>query len=200
MKRIVVLGSTGSIGCQTLDSVRSFPEEFEVVGLAAGNNIELFNEQVKEFNPKHVCCIDPPAGAFPGHEFTAMEDMVCLENVDQVMVALMGSVGLIPTLNALKAGKSVALSNKEPIVMAGGLIKGYESRYGGEVLPVDSEPSASWQGLRGEDDNEILKLLITASGGPFRNPPLEEMARITHEKGARHPRWKKGKKRGEDSG
>ena len=109
MKRIVVLGSTGSIGRQTLDIVRSFPEEFEVVGLAAGNDIELFNEQVKEFQPKHVCCINPPAGAFPGLEFTAMEDMVCLENVDQVMVALMGSVGLIPTLNALKAGKSVAV-------------------------------------------------------------------------------------------
>ena len=119
--------------------------------LAAGNNIELFKEQVKEFKPKHVCCINPPSGGFPGMEFTPMEDMVCLDNVDQVMVALMGSVGLVPTLNALKAGKSVALCNKEPIVMAGGLIKEYAARYGGEVLPVDSEPSAIWQCLRGED-------------------------------------------------
>ena len=166
MKRIVVLGSTGSIGCQTLDIVRSFPEEFEVIGLAAGNNIELFKKQVEEFNPKHVYCINPPIGAFPGTEFTAMEDMVCLGNVDQVMVALMGSVGLVPTLNALKAGKSVALSNKEPIVMAGGLLQVYVARYGGEILPVDSEPSAIWQCLRGEN-NEILRLLITASGGPF---------------------------------
>ena len=193
MKRIVVLGSTGSIGRQTLDIVRSFPEEFEVVGLAAGNNIELFNEQVKEFNPKHVCCINPPAGGFAGQEFTSMEDMVCLDNVDQVMVALMGSVGLIPTLNALKAGKSVALSNKEPIVMAGGLIKDYEKRYGGEVLPVDSEPSAIWQCLRGED-NEILRLLITASGGPFRTTPLEEMESVTPERALQHPTWKMGKK------
>ena len=99
--------------------------------MAAGNNVELLAEQVKEFKPKHVCCIDRPENAFPGIEFTSMEDMVCLDNVDQVMVALMGSVGLVPTLNALKSGKSVALSNKEPIVMAGGLIKEYASRYGG---------------------------------------------------------------------
>jgi 1-deoxy-D-xylulose-5-phosphate reductoisomerase len=193
MKRIVVLGSTGSIGRQTLDIVRAFPDEFEVVGLAAGNNIELLKEQVKEFSPKHVCCIDPPAQAFSGMEFTSMEDMVCLEDVDQVMVALMGSVGLVPTLNALKAGKSVALCNKEPIVMAGGLIKEYESRYGGEVLPVDSEPSAIWQCLRGED-NEILRLLITASGGPFRNTPLEEMEGVTPERALQHPTWKMGRK------
>ena len=197
MKRIVVLGSTGSIGRQTLDIVRAFPDEFEVVGLAAGNNVDLFSEQVKEFSPKHVCCIKPPAKAFsgPGYspEFTAMEDMVCLENVDQVMVALMGSVGLVPTLNALKSGKSVALSNKEPIVMAGGLIKEYASLYGGEVLPVDSEPSAIWQCLRGED-NEILRLLITASGGPFRTTPIEEMAGVTPERALQHPTWKMGKK------
>ena len=193
MKRIVVLGSTGSIGRQTLDIVRAFPDEFEVIGLAAGNNLELFEEQVKEFRPKHVCCIDPPTQGFPGMEFTPMEDMVCLDNVDQVMVALMGSVGLVPTLNALKAGKSVALSNKEPIVMAGGLIKEYAARYGGEVLPVDSEPSAIWQCLRGED-NEILRLLITASGGPFRTTPLEEMEAVTPERALQHPTWKMGKK------
>jgi len=193
MKRIVVLGSTGSIGRQTLDIVRAFPDEFEVVGLAAGNNIELLKEQVKEFSPKHVCCIDPPAQAFSGMEFTSMEDMVCLEDVDQVMVALMGSVGLVPTLNALKAGKSVALSNKEPIVMAGGLIKEYESRYGGEVLPVDSEPSAIWQCLQGED-NEIRRLLITASGGPFRETPIGEFAGITVEQALKHPSWVMGRK------
>ena len=193
MKKIVILGSTGSIGRQTLDIVRAFPDEFEVIGLAAGKNIELLKEQVKEFSPKHVCCINPPGKAFSGVEFTSMEDMVCLDNVDQVMVALMGSVGLVPTLNALKAGKSVALCNKEPIVMAGGLIKEYESRYGGEVLPVDSEPSAIWQCLRGED-NEILRLLITASGGPFRTTPLEEMEGVTPEQALQHPTWKMGKK------
>ena len=197
MKRIVILGSTGSIGRQTLDIVRAFPAEFEVVGLAAGHNVELLAEQVKEFNPKHVFCIDPPAQGFSGlgrtPEFTPMADMVCLDNVDQVMVALMGSVGLVPTLNALKSGKSVALSNKEPIVMAGGLITEYASRYGGEILPVDSEPSAIWQCLRGED-NEILRLLITASGGPFRTTPIEEMDGVTPERALQHPTWKMGKK------
>ena len=193
MKKIVVLGSTGSIGRQTLDIVRAFPDEFEVIGLAAGNNLELFEEQVKEFRPKHVYCINPPIQGFPGMEFTPMEDMVSLDNVDQVMVALMGSVGLVPTLNALKAGKSVALSNKEPIVMAGGLIKEYAALYGGEVLPVDSEPSAIWQCLRGED-NEILRLLITASGGPFRTTPLEEMEAVTPERALQHPTWKMGRK------
>ncbi len=193
MKRIVVLGSTGSIGRQTLDIVRSFPDEFEVVGLAAGNNLDLFREQVKEFSPKHVYCIDPAGQDFTGTEFTPMADMVALDNVDQVMVALMGSVGLVPTLNALKSGKSVALSNKEPIVMAGGLIQDYASRYGGEVLPVDSEPSAIWQCLRGED-NEILRLLITASGGPFRTAPLEEMENVTPERALQHPTWQMGRK------
>ena len=197
MKRLVVLGSTGSIGRQTLDIVRAFPDKFEVVGLAAGKNVELLAEQIKEFNPKHVYCIDPPATPFTGSdltpEFTPMEDMVRLDNVDQVMVALMGSVGLMPTLNALKAGKSVALSNKEPIVMAGGLIKDYAARYGGEVLPVDSEPSAIWQCLRGED-NEILRLLITASGGPFRTTPIEEMDGVTPEQALQHPTWKMARK------
>ncbi len=175
MKKIVVLGSTGSIGCQTLDIVRAFPDQFEVVGLAAGNNQELLSEQIKEFHPKHICCINPPESIPSDIAFTSMEDMVGLGEVDVVMVATMGAVGLVPTLNALKQGKAVALSNKEPIVMAGHIIKAYERKYGGTVLPVDSEPSAIWQCLRGED-NEIRRLIITASGGPFRETPLEDLA------------------------
>ena len=193
MRKIVVLGSTGSIGRQTLDIVRAFPGEFEVVGLSGGNNTELLREQVREFKPAHVWSAAAGAQEFPGVAFTPMETMVTLERVDQVMVALMGSVGLVPTLNALHAGKSVALSNKEPIVMAGKLIKDYEARYGGRVLPVDSEPSAIWQCLQGED-NEILRLLITASGGPFRTTPLEDMESVTPEQALRHPTWKMGQK------
>ena len=193
MKRIVVLGSTGSIGRQTLDVIRAFPEEFEVVGLAAGNNVELLLQQVNEFHPRHICCISPPDSLPSGVKFTPMEEMVCLEDVDTVMVATMGSVGLMPTLNALKHGKSVALSNKEPIVMGGAIIKEYEARYGGELLPVDSEPSAIWQCLRGED-NEIRRLMITASGGPFRLTPLEDLARVTPEQALKHPTWQMGKK------
>ena len=198
MKRIVVLGSTGSIGRQTLDVVRAFPGEFEVVGLAGGRNTALLQEQVAEFRPAHVWSAAGPA-AFPGRAFTPMDVMVTLDQTDQVMVALMGSVGLIPTLNALNAGKTVALSNKEPIVMAGKIIKDYEARYGGQVLPVDSEPSAIWQCLQGEPRNDrgewdILRLLITASGGPFRTTPLEEMANVTPAQALQHPTWRMGQK------
>ena len=198
MKRIVVLGSTGSIGRQTLDVVRAFPGEFEVVGLAGGRNTALLQEQVAEFRPAHVWSAAGPA-AFPGRAFTPMDVMVTLDQADQVMVALMGSVGLIPTLNALAAGKTVALSNKEPIVMAGKIIKDYEARYGGQVLPVDSEPSAIWQCLQGEPRNDrgewdILRLLITASGGPFRTTPLSEMANVTPAQALQHPTWRMGQK------
>lgn len=193
MRKIVVLGSTGSIGRQTLDIVRAFPDEFEVVGLAAGINTELLKEQVREFQPAHVWSAAAGAGEFPGLAYTPMAEMVALPQVEQVMVALMGSVGLVPTLSALSAGKQVALSNKEPIVMAGKLIKDYEARYGGRVLPVDSEPSAIWQCLQGED-NEILRLLITASGGPFRTTPLEEMENVTPAQALRHPTWSMGQK------
>ena len=193
MKKIVILGSTGSIGRQTLDIVRAFPGEFEVVGLAAGNNIDLLKEQMVEFNPKHVYCIKPLDSLPDGVTFTPMAEMVALDHIDQVMVATMGSVGLVPTLSALKHGKAVALSNKEPIVMAGSILKDYEKKYGGVILPVDSEPSAIWQCLRGED-NEILRLLITASGGPFRNTPLEEMEGVTPERALQHPTWKMGRK------
>ena len=149
MKKLVVLGSTGSIGRQTLDIVRKFPQDFDVVGLAAGNNVELLQEQVREFHPRHVYCINPPDSLPTGVRFTPMSEMACLDEVDTVMVATTGTAGLVPTLNALKRQKSVALSNKEPIVMAGRVIKEYEQRYGGRVLPVDSEPSAIWQCIQG---------------------------------------------------
>ncbi|CAI8051875.1 1-deoxy-D-xylulose 5-phosphate reductoisomerase [Geodia barretti] len=182
MRNIVVLGSTGSIGCQTLDIVRSFPDEFHVVGLAAGANHDLFRQQIAEFRPRHVYCIDPPA-----------DDMVCLPEVDVIMAATTGAAGLQPTLNALRQGKAVALSNKEPIVMAGPLLKDYERKYGGAILPVDSEPSAIWQCIQGET-NEIRRLIITASGGPFRTMPLEEMAAVTPEQALNHPTWQMGPK------
>ena len=193
MNKLVILGSTGSIGRQTLDVVRAFPDDFEVVGLAAGSNLDLLRQQMQEFRPKHVCCLEPMETLPQGVTFTSMEDMVSLEEVDQVMVATIGSVGLVPTLAALKHSKLVALSNKEPIVMAGSLIKDYESRYGGTVLPVDSEPSAIWQCLQGED-NDIRRLMITASGGPFRTTSLEELEDVTPERALQHPTWSMGRK------
>jgi 1-deoxy-D-xylulose-5-phosphate reductoisomerase len=193
MKKLVVLGSTGSIGRQTLDIVRKFPQDFDVVGLAAGNNVELLQEQVREFHPRHVYCINPPDSLPTGVRFTPMSEMACLDEVDTVMVATTGTAGLVPTLNALKRQKSVALSNKEPIVMAGRVIKEYEQRYGGRVLPVDSEPSAIWQCIQGEDSG-IRRLIITASGGPFRSTPLEELDSVTPKQALNHPTWRMGQK------
>ena len=193
MRRIVVLGSTGSIGRQTLDIVRAFPEEFEVVGLAAGNNTELLLEQIAEFHPRYIWCNNPPVPMPSGTEMMGMEEMAILPEVDQVMVALMGAVGLAPTMDALKAGKQVALSNKEPIVMAGEALKATEAQYGGVILPVDSEPSAIWQCLQGED-NHIRRLMITASGGPFRRTPLADLESVTPKQALQHPTWRMGDK------
>jgi 1-deoxy-D-xylulose-5-phosphate reductoisomerase len=193
MKKIVVLGSTGSIGCQTLDIVRAFPHEFEVVGLAAGRNVQLLEQQIQEFHPCYVYCADQRHSFPPDTTCVPMSEMACLDEVDLVMVATIGTVGLLPTLNALKHHKVVALCNKEPIVMAGPMIKEYERRYGGAVLPVDSEPSAIWQCLQGEN-NRIRRLIITASGGPFRSTPLEELASVTPGQALRHPTWQMGRK------
>ena len=193
MRRIVILGSTGSIGRQTLDIVRAFPDEFQVVGLAAGNNTALLLEQVAEFDPQYIWCSNPPDELPGGTKMLPMAEMASLADVDQVMVALMGAVGLEPTMSALRAGKQVALSNKEPIVMAGQVLKETEAAYDGVILPVDSEPSAIWQCLQGED-NHIRRLMITASGGPFRRTPLEELDTVTPEQALRHPTWRMGDK------
>jgi 1-deoxy-D-xylulose-5-phosphate reductoisomerase len=193
MKKLIILGSTGSIGRQTLDIVRAFPLDFEVVGLAAGLNVKLLDQQIQEFQPKYVFCADPNHAFPPDTLFSPMEEMVEFEDADLVMVATTGSVGLIPTLNALKHQKTVALSNKEPIVMAGRVIMEYEKQWGGAVLPVDSEPSAIWQCIQGEN-NRIQRLIITASGGPFRTTPLEALKSVTPTQALSHPTWNMGRK------
>ena len=193
MKNIVVLGSTGSIGCQTLDIVRAFRQEFQVVGLAAGSNHDLFRQQIDEFRPQYFYCIDPPQDLAPQSAFISMEEMTSLPEVDLVMAATTGAAGLAPTVNALKRGKAVALSNKEPIVMAGALLKECEAGNGGVILPVDSEPSAIWQCLQGEK-GQVQRLIITASGGPFRTLPLEDMPKVTPQEALRHPTWQMGPK------
>ncbi len=198
MKKIVVLGSTGSIGCQTLDIIRAFPDHFEVIGLAAGNNQDLLKQQVQEFHPKYIWSINPPQDIPSKTTVTTMDDMVSLDEVDLVMVATIGAVGLGPTLAALKHQKAVALSNKEPIVMAGHIIKQYERKYGGAILPVDSEPSAIWQCIRGEN-NSIQRLILTASGGPFRDTPPDQLASVTPAQALNHPTWRMGKKISIDS-
>ena len=197
MKGLVVLGSTGSIGTQTLDIVRSFQSEFRIVGLAARNNLDLLAKQAQEFDPRMVCF-----QANGGQEVTAplasreacsMEEMVRCADVDMVMSATVGEAGLSPTLAALEARKPVILANKESVVMAGELLTGLARTNQVDLLPVDSEPSAIWQCLRGED-KEVSRLIITASGGPFRKLPLNQMADVTPEEALKHPTWRMGQR------
>ena len=195
MKGLAILGSTGSIGRQTLDVVRAFPGEFRVVGLAAGLNVELLADQIEEFRPRLACCASEESRELlpPGVVYTPMEEMVCQPDVELVMAATIGSPGLIPTFRALEAKKTVALANKEVIIMAGELVSSLTRSNGGTLLPVDSEPSAIWQCLQGEKD-PIRRVIITASGGPFRTTPLEKMEKVTPEEALNHPTWKMGKK------
>ena len=194
MKGVVILGSTGSIGTQTLDVIRALPDAFKVIGLAAGTNVQLLQSQIDEFHPKFACMTEPVQ--LPGTSSVykkTMDEMVVDPSVDLVMVATTGKAGLSPTLQALKAGKAVALSNKETIVMAGAIIMQTAMLYGSTVLPVDSEPSAIWQCIRGEE-SPIDRLIITASGGPFRTFPLEEIGMVTATQALAHPTWTMGRK------
>ena len=195
MKKLVILGSTGSIGQQTLDIVRAFPQEFQVIGLAAGYNVELLSSQIEEFKPRFASCADPIMYSRLPTQIPSipMEEMVYQDDVDLVMAATIGKVGLLPILRALEAHKAVALANKEAIVMAGDLMTKTSRLYETPILPVDSEPSAIWQCLQGED-SEISRLIITASGGPFRNRPLDQLKNITPDEALKHPTWEMGKK------
>ncbi|MBI2865826.1 MAG: 1-deoxy-D-xylulose-5-phosphate reductoisomerase [Chloroflexi bacterium] len=196
VKRLAVLGSTGSIGTQTLDVVRANPLRFQVVGLAASRRREVLAQQVQEFHPPWVHS-QGGEGGLPGVgpeevRFLSLEEMAALPEVDLVVVATTGRAGLRPTLAALAAGKQVALANKEVLVMAGEQVMAQARRYGGQVLPIDSEHSALWQCLRGEDTREVARLILTASGGPFRGLSVEALARVTPQQALAHPTWRMG--------
>ena len=196
-KGLVVLGSTGSIGTQTLDIVRTFPDDFRVVGLAARRSLELLEAQVREFHPRLVSCHgshEEKAGLLSdGCVECHMDEMVCDPEVDLVVSATVGDVALTPTFAAIEAGKNIALANKETVVMAGQMLAAQAREHGVSLLPLDSEPNAIWQCLRGED-KEVSRLIITASGGSFRNTPLDELASVTPEQALNHPTWKMGPK------
>ena len=196
MKNLVVLGSTGSIGRQTLDVVRALPDRFKVVGLAAGGNIELLDRQVQEFKPELLYHMKGVGDAYlhaNGWKHASMEEMVRREDVNAIMVGTVGREGLKPTLEAINARKNVALANKEVIVMAGNIVMAQAHRNGVEILPVDSEPSAMWQCMRGEDKS-VRRIFLTASGGPFRHTPLKDIPSVTPEQALNHPTWRMGKK------
>ena len=192
-QRLVVLGSTGSIGRQTLDIVKTFPDKFELIGLAAGKNYDLLESQIEEFQPKSVYCIEAPPSIIKNKniQLLSMEQMVCQPNVDIVMVATSGNSGLIPTIKALEKGITVCIANKEVIIMAGDLIKAISKRSGALLLPVDSEPSAIWQCLQGESQ-PIRRIILTASGGPFYNMNPAKLGNVTPKQALQHPTWNMG--------
>jgi 1-deoxy-D-xylulose-5-phosphate reductoisomerase len=200
MKTLTILGSTGSIGRQTLDIVRAFPSEFKVAALAAGTNLDLLTQQIQEFRPEAFftpAFKDAPVHTtnFPGGvaRFAPMEEMAAFPHVDTVVVATAGKAGLTPCLAALRHGKNVALANKEVLVMAGEIVMNEAAEHGAYILPVDSEHSALWQCLRGEHNN-ILRLILTASGGPFRNRTRADLERVTAKEALKHPTWLMGPK------
>jgi 1-deoxy-D-xylulose-5-phosphate reductoisomerase len=211
MKRLAVLGSTGSIGTNVLEVVRQFPDRFRVVGLAAGRNIRLLNEQVREFSPECVSVADqdlvaPLAGLLPAsyrHRIVYGNEGNCtvatMAEVDMVVSAVVGSIGLLPTLAAIRAGKDVGLANKETLVMAGRLVMEEVRRHKVRLLPIDSEHSALFQALEAGRSEDVAKLILTASGGPFRNWSLHELASAGPEQARAHPNWSMGRKISIDS-
>ena len=205
MKRIAILGSTGSIGTQTLDVVREHADEYEAYALTAGHNAELLIAQAREFHPEVVVIADEsryetvrealadlPIKVWAGAE--AIGDAASLPDVDVVVTAMVGFAGLRPTVAAIEAGKTIALANKETLVVAGELITALALKHRAPILPVDSEHSAIFQSLVGEDGNAIDKILLTASGGPFRTTPIEELAGVTAARALKHPNWEMGAK------
>ena len=206
MKRITLLGATGSIGLRTLELVSSFPEEFSVVGLAArGSTVERLADLARKYAPQAIALLDPDAvdrlAALlprPRPELLAGADgLVALTRdvpADMVVSALVGGAGLLPTMAAIRAGRSVALANKETLVMAGRLMTAAARRQNVSLLPVDSEHSAVFQCLHGHNRNDVHRILLTASGGPFRELPKERFATITVDDALRHPTWKMGAK------
>lgn len=204
-KRIAILGSTGSIGRQTLEVIGQNPEHFEVEVLTANNNADLLIEQAKRFKPNMVVVVNEcrygvvrealknePVKVFAGKE--AMNQVVQLDTVDLVMSALVGYAGLIPTINAIQAGKQVALANKETLVVAGEIITQEAVKNNISIYPVDSEHSAIFQCLAGEHMNEIEKIYLTASGGPFRGFNNEQLTKVTIADALKHPNWTMGSK------
>ena len=204
MKKIAILGSTGSIGTQTLDVVRA-NGDIQVLGISAGRNIAKLEEQVREFSPKLVAVWDEKAAGelkikiqdtdtkiVSGME--GLLELAAMPETEILVTAIVGMLGIRPTVEAIRAGKDIALANKETLVTAGHLIMPMAKEYGVHILPVDSEHSAIFQALNGEEHKEIHKLLITASGGPFRGKKRAELANVTLEDTLKHPNWVMGQK------
>ena len=195
MKNLAILGSTGSIGRQTLQVVRNLAGRFRVIGLGAGQNLELLSAQITEFQPEFIYYQNKETSKLDMHNctFLPMEEIAAHPDVDIVVIATSGKAGLFATLAAVKAGKKVAIANKEPLVMAGEIITRAAKKSGAQLLPIDSEHSAIWQCLNGESQPP-QRILLTASGGPFRGFSPAQLAEVTPQKALQHPSWQMGKK------
>ncbi|HUL21844.1 MAG TPA: 1-deoxy-D-xylulose-5-phosphate reductoisomerase [Thermodesulfobacteriota bacterium] len=205
MKRLSILGSTGSIGVNTLQIVSQFPERFEVISLSAGRNTQLLKQQILQFRPKIVSVLNRELAETLRRELShipvqivhGVEGLIQVAThpeIDQVVSAIVGAVGLIPTLSAIKTGKPIALANKETLVMAGKIVMEEAKKNQVQILPVDSEHSAIFQALLGHRKEDIHRLILTASGGPFLNLPASRLHEVTVKEALNHPRWEMGKK------
>ena len=205
MKKISILGSTGSIGTQALDVVRKLPDEFKICALAANSNVELFSKQVEEFQPELAVLADEDAykiftaeKIFPATQIAggrqAFIDAAGYGDAEIVLTAMSGFAGLEPTINAIGHGKNIALANKETLVVAGEIIINMAKDFNVKILPVDSEHGAIFQCLQGENSADVEKILLTASGGPFRGKNLDELQNVTVNEVLAHPTWNMGKK------
>lgn len=206
MKNISILGSTGSIGLNALKVVESHPEEYRVIALAAGRNVDLLVRQIERFHPLAVATLEKEtadvvrarlksnSGPDVFHGTEGFRNLATLEEVDTVVSAMSGAAGLVPTYAAIEAGKHIALANKETMVMAGSLVMNEARRKGVTILPIDSEHSAILQSLLGHPREDVRRVILTASGGPFRELSLEEMTKVSPEQALQHPTWNMGRK------
>jgi len=197
INKLVILGSTGSVGRQTLDIIRAFSSKFKIIGLAGGMNIELLKAQVEEFKPEMMYSMVNPGTEYR-EKYVSMEQMASHPDVDLVVMAVPGKLGLLPTLAALRSGKTVALASKEVLVMAGEIVLKEAIRCHARLNPIDSEHSAIWQCLKGEQ-SKPRRILLTASGGPFYYHSLEQLSKVTADEALQHPVWSMGAKISIDS-
>lgn len=206
MKKISILGVTGSIGTQTLDVVRN-SDDIKIIGISANSSTEKMKEIIKEFKPKYVAMMKEECAeelkefckenSFEIEVYSGLDGLVkisVLDEIDMVVTSVVGMIGLVPTIKAIKAKKDIALANKETLVVAGELVMKAAEENGVKILPVDSEHSAIYQSLRGNDLSTLKKIILTASGGPFRGKKEEELKEITLEEALNHPNWSMGKK------
>lgn len=202
MKHLSILGSTGSIGTQTLDIVNNSPKEFKITGLTANKNIELLKKQIIEFKPEAVAVMDKKSADLLKEKididvYSGIDGIIKiakLNNSDTVVNALVGSIGVLPTIEAIKNKKNIALANKETLVTAGSIVMNEIKKNNVELMPIDSEHSAIFQCLNGERIEDVSKITITASGGPFRDYDLKKLEKVTVKDALNHPTWKMGNK------